>query len=121
MASEVKGPRSGRVLVAGILLLAFVAGVGNVTFQALRPRDPAVRGVLLDVRAASIVHAESVTLRDDDGRVWTFRVDPEVATNRQEPQSAAHLRQHLALGDAVRVRYRDTPDGPLAVRILDDP
>ena len=31
----------------------------------------------------------------------------------------SHLRQHMMLGDPVIIRYRDTSDGPVAVRILD--
>jgi hypothetical protein len=56
-------------------------------------------GVLLEVQARSLIEAESVTLRDDRGQLFTFRVDPEVMTNRDAPQTASHLRQHMALAD----------------------
>lgn len=85
-----------------------------------RPQLRDVHGVLVDVQARSIIHAESVSLRDGQDRMWTFQVSPEVATNPVEPQSASHLRQHMFLGERMRVYYRETPEGLLAVRIVDD-
>ncbi len=64
-----------------------------------------VRGNLLKVEGRSIILAGQIVLPDDSGQVWTFRVDPEVATICEEPQSASHLRQRMAVGDALIVRY----------------
>jgi len=92
--------------------LGFIIGCSNVG-------ESSVRGILVGVEARSIVVAEQIRLRDDQGTVWTFRVDPEVATNREEPQSASHLRQHMIAGDPMIVRYRAEADGLLAVRVQD--
>jgi hypothetical protein len=99
-----------------------VAALGASAWLTLGTSEPAlreVRGSLLEVQSSSLVFADRVVLRDAEGRTWSFVVDPDVATNREEPQSAAHLRVHLSLADPVVVRYRETPDGPVAVRIVD--
>ena len=119
-----QGHRSSRLIIAvAILTCVLVVAVGvkewlDGDIGAIGSRR-SVRGVLVDVQGASIVFAERVTLRGDDGEVQSFLVDPEVATNRDEPQSASHLRQHMVLGDPVIIRYRLTDDGPVAVRIVD--
>ena len=119
-----QGHRSRRLIIAvAILTCVLVVAVGvkgwlSGDIGAIGARR-SVRGVLVDVQGASIVFAERVTLRGDDGEVQSFLVDPEVATNRDEPQSASHLRQHMVLGDPVIIRYRLTDDGPVAVRIVD--
>jgi len=105
------------------VLLALLAAIGFGVYRLAVARGPAelstVRGVLLEVRASSRVLPEGLVLRDNDGQVWDFRVDPEVASNREEPQTAGHLRQHMALVEPVIIRYRQTPDGLLAVRVAD--
>jgi hypothetical protein len=84
-----------------------------------RQTPPEVRGVLVDVQSREIVNADAITLRDDGGALHTFRVSPEVASDREHPNTASHLRQHLALADPVIVRYRETAEGRLAVQIVD--
>jgi hypothetical protein len=81
--------------------------------------DREIRGILVEVQSHQIVNADEVTLRDADGELHTFRVDPEVASNPDHPNTASHLRQHMINADPVIIRYRDTPEGPVAVRILD--
>ena len=78
------------------------------------------RGILLDVQSKDLVQAETITLRSDSGVVRTFRVSPEVASDPQHPNPASHLRQHMTVADRVVVRYRDAPDGPVAVQIVDE-
>lgn len=121
-AAGVRARRSVALAVAALLLL----GLGAVVIFAVRATAPnpaaelrTVRGVLLSVQSSNPVQADQVTLRDDEGRVWTFQVSPEVAANPEEPQSAGHLRQHMALVEPVVVRYREGSDGLVALRILD--
>jgi len=78
-----------------------------------------VSGVLVNVESQQIVYANSITLRTNDGRELTFRVTPDVAQNPDHPNTASHLRQHMMMADPVTVEYRDTPNGPEAVSILD--
>ena len=115
---------SRRVVTAWALcvcVLIVAIGVMAWLYPNLWPFDTrrSVRGVIVQVDGASIVFAERVTLRGDDGVTQSFLVDPEVATNRDEPQSASHLRQHMVLGDPVIVRFHVTDDGPVALRIVD--
>jgi hypothetical protein len=101
--------RSALVIVWTVLALA--VGCGQKPLE--------VRGVLVDVQSREIVNADAITLRDEGGTLHTFRVSPEVATDREHPNTASHLRQHLALADPVIVRYRATAEGPLAFQIVD--
>jgi hypothetical protein len=78
-----------------------------------------VRGILLDVQSHEIVNADTITLRSAEGAVRTYRVSPEVAADRTHPNTAAHLRQHMAAGDPVVVYYRETAEGPVAVQVVD--
>jgi hypothetical protein len=78
-----------------------------------------VQGVLIEVQSSEIVNAEAITLRAADGTIHTFRVSPEVAANREHPTTASHLRQHMAVADPVIVRYRETPEGWVALQIVD--
>ena len=54
-----------------------------------------------------------------DGGGALIVVSPEVARNPEHPNSASHLRQHMMVGDPVIIQYRQTTEGPLAMRILD--
>jgi hypothetical protein len=84
-----------------------------------RPTIHEVRGILMAVEARDLVNAERVTLREQDGTTHVFLVSSEVAENPEHPNSASHLRQHMAAADPVIVRYQDSPAGPVATRILD--
>lgn len=75
--------------------------------------------MLVDVQSSEIVHAEAITLRDDRGTLHTFRVSPQVAEDREHPNTASHLRQHMAAADPVVVRFLDTDEGRLATQIRD--
>lgn len=107
-----------RLAAGGALLLVAALGVVLWLSQA-GAGEQEVEGVLVDVQSRDIVNAERVTLRDAEGALRAFRVSPEVAANPDHPNSASHLRQHLAAADPVIVRFKMTPDGPVAIRILD--
>ena len=101
-------------------MVVLTLAAGAYAMRSPQLRD--VHGVLVDVQARSIVHAERISLRDGQDQIWMFQVSPEVASDPNEPQSASHLRQHMLFlfGERMRVYYRETPDGLLAVRIIDD-
>jgi hypothetical protein len=67
----------------------------------------------VNVQARSIAVAEAITLRVADGRELMLRVDPGADV------TPGHLREHMTLGEPVRVTYQQTPDGLLATRIDD--
>jgi hypothetical protein len=109
---------AGAIAVAAVTLISGSCGMNDIH---------EVRGVLVDVQSHEIQNADTITLRDDHGTLQTFRVSPEVANNSDHPNSAAHLRQHMMLGDPVIIRYRLTEEEPsairtpVALRILDVP
>jgi len=112
--------RDGRVKLIIILAVAtYIVGTMVYLFARSLPQTQEIRGVLIDVQSREIVNADAVTLRDEGGVDRTFRVSPEVANNSEHPNSASHLRQHMMLADPVIIRYHNTADGPVAVRILD--
>jgi hypothetical protein len=102
--------------VRTILLAVCVAGA---LIAGCSQRVPEVRGVLVDVQSLEIVNAESITVRDDQGVLHPFLVGSEVASDREHPNTASHLRQHMAVADPVIVRYRTTAEGQVALQILD--
>ncbi|MSQ14920.1 MAG: hypothetical protein EXR50_03550 [Dehalococcoidia bacterium] len=78
-----------------------------------------MKGVLVDVQARSITDADSITLRDQAGKVYLFRVSPGVTQDPDHPTNASHLRAHMAQGQPVIVTYEDAVAGLLAVRVID--
>lgn len=108
---------TGSVALIAVAVIAWVA----ITRSQAPSSEGEVRGLLVDVQAQEIVHAEALTVRDAAGALHTFRVSAEVAENSDHPVSASHLRQHMAAGDPVIVRFRMAPEGALAVRVLDVP
>ena len=102
-------------------MLALAAGLCALLVSCGSSGEQEIRGILVDVQAREIANADAVTLRDGSGRLHTFRVSPEVAANPEHPNTASHLRQHMVNADPVIIRYRETPDAPLALRILDAP
>ncbi len=102
------GPRPW--LLAALLALGVVA----LGCQGQGPGAPQqVRGLLINVQASSITQTTGLTVRTDDGRELTFRVDKSV------DMTPGHLREHMTLALPVIVSYVQTPGGLLAVRIDD--
>jgi hypothetical protein len=101
-------------------LVGLLGALFMVVLASCAPNpEHAVSGILIDVQAAEIVHAETVNLRDNDGKVWSFRVSRTVADNPEESFSASHLRQHMMLAQPVEVRYLESTAGLEAIRIRD--
>jgi hypothetical protein len=114
-------PRMARRGVAGsragsgaVLALAAAVALWSAGCQAHAQAVPQqARGLVINVQARSIAETEVITIRTDDGRELTLRVD------RAADMTPGHLREHMALGQPVVVTYQQTPDGLLATRIDD--
>lgn len=76
-------------------------------------------GIVIDVRSSGPATVTGFTLRTDDGRLMSFRVDETSTGDGAFP--SVHLRDHLASSQRVAVRYVATDDGLLAVRLADAP
>lgn len=103
-----------RWLLAAALLLAIACGGGQATATA-DAGEPGrqVRGHIVEVVARNITEIESVSIRDQDGRRWTFTTEGYTGV------TPAHLREHQLFGQQVVVSYVEREDRLVAVKIGD--
>jgi len=73
-------------------------------------------GVVVAVDAAGLAEVRGFTLRTNDARMLTFRID---ALENAVEFPPSHLIEHQATSQAVRVSYRLEGDDLVAVRIED--
>ena len=67
----------------------------------------------MGVVARNITEIESVSIRDQDGRRWTFTTEGYTGV------TPAHLREHQLFGQQVVVSYVEREDRLVAVKIGD--
>ena len=103
------------LLALGIgLLLLLTMGLG-VACSSSRDKVETVRGLVVDVKAVSITEMESLTVRDEDGRVWRF-----TAEGFTDPIfTPSHLRQHGITGEMVTIYFKKRGDELIIVRVTD--
>jgi hypothetical protein len=77
------------------------------------------RGVLLAVDSPSIQRVERFTLRTDDGQVLDFSAAPDFNSGASHAMSPGHLRQHMALAEAITVTYREENGRLIALNATD--
>jgi hypothetical protein len=63
--------------------------------------------VLLEVKSAGIQQVDGFTLRTDDGQELSFVAAPNFNAGATHVMTPGHMRQHMALADAVEVTYRE--------------
>ena len=109
-----------RWLLAAALLLAIACGGGQATAttDATAATDAGdagrqVRGHILEVVARNITEIERVSIRDQDGRRWTFTTEGYAGV------TPAHLREHQLFGQQVVVSYVERENRLVAVKIGD--
>ena len=107
-----------RWLLAAALLLAIACGGATATTDTGDATDAGdagrqVRGHILEVVARNITEIERVSIRDQDGRRWTF------TTEGYTGMTPAHLREHQLFGQQVVVSYIEREDRLVAVNIGD--
>ena len=109
-----------RWLLAAALLLAIACGGGQATATADASANTdagdtgrQVRGHILEVVARNITEIERVSIRDQDGRRWTFTTEGYTGV------TASHLREHQLSGQQVVVSYVEREDRLVAVKIGD--
>ncbi len=87
---------------------------------ACRPPQPqTVRGILVDVQSPSILRVESFTVRAEDGRELRFEAAPNFNQGVQHAMSPGHMREHMALADAVTVTFREEDGRLVALSAVD--
>jgi len=109
-----------RWLLVAALSLAIACGGGQApaTADATAATDAGdagrqVRGHILEVVARNITEIERVSIRDQDGRRWTFTTEGYTGV------TPAHLREHQLFGQQVVVSYVEREDRLVAVKIGD--
>ena len=76
-------------------------------------------GVLLSVESPSIQRVDRFTLRTDDGQELNFTAAPDFNANASHAMSPGHMRQHMALADAVTITYREQNGALVALNATD--
>ena len=76
-----------------------------------------VAGFVVDVKSTSLTEIQSFTLRTPDGQELVFKVGALELDGGAFP--AGHLRQHMALNQAVAVAYREEGGERVAYRLVD--
>jgi hypothetical protein len=113
----VRKPRAARLVLAVAVATALLAGCFPGP-QGMATEGEAV-GLITDVQGSGPAAVDRFTLRTDDGRVLTLRVDP--ARLSADSFVPAHLREHLASGVRVLVSYESEGDQLVATRLADAP
>ncbi len=72
-----------------------------------------VRGVVVEAIDRNLAEIETLRLRDQDGRVWTFTTDGDLEKN------GAHLRLHQVLGQTIEVIYVEREGRLIATALRD--
>lgn len=103
---------------SAVVAVLFAALVGACTLgPAGIEAEGQVIGLVTAVVGSGPADVERFTLRTDEGRELTFEIRPE----RLDPASfaPAHLREHLASGEKVAVRWVEEGGRLLAIRLED--
>ena len=94
-------------------ITALLCALG-VFLMACNSVEPGVaRGVIVEVTDRNLAEIEVLTIRDGDGRLWTFTTEEALEKN------GAHLRLHQVLGQTIEVRYQERGGRLIAVGLRD--
>jgi hypothetical protein len=102
------------------VVLLLVAGCSAAPAASpVKTQTQTARGVLLDVVSPGIQQVERFTLRTDDGQVLSFVAAPDFNAGLSHAMTPGHMRQHMALADAVIVTYRNESGTLVALSATD--
>ena len=102
-----------RLVALGAIVSGFVLVLLTGYVLVSRSGEQRARGVVTEVVARDIGHAESITLRTDDGRQLRFMVAQD------ELKTPGHLREHMTYGMPLIVYYRQEGNTLVTVRMED--
>lgn len=88
-----------------------------IALAACGPAPQTVAGFVVDVQSTSLTQIDSFSLRTQDGEELTFTVGALELDGGAFP--AGHLREHMALAQAVAVAYREEGGRRVAYRLAD--
>ena len=98
-------------LPSGLLILSVLSLL--IVATACGKEPGVVRGVVVEAIDRNLAEIETLRVRDEDGRVWTFTTDGGLEKN------GAHLRMHQVLGQTIEVTYAER-EGQLIATALRD-
>jgi hypothetical protein len=104
---------SGVAAAVLVLALALLSGCGGGT-EATPEGGGLVHGLVVAVEGRTIIELESLSIRDEAGKIWTF-----TAGEGFVGFTPSHLREHQLLGHPVVVTYATDGDTLVAVEIAD--
>lgn len=104
--------QAGPLVVA--LFLALIIACGGNGPDSENPGSDQVRGMVVEVAGRNIVELESLRIRDESGKEWTFGADQGFIGF-----TPSHLREHQLVGESVLVSYI-TRGGQLVVVDISD-
>ena len=96
-----------------VLALALLSGCGGQT-EATPESGLQVKGLVAAVEGRSITELESLEIRDETGKNWTFTAGAGFVGF-----TPSHLREHQLQGHPVTVTYAAEGDTLVAVNITD--
>ena len=102
-------------LLVAALLPAVVACDSNSSDGATEGTVGTVRGLIQEVKSASLLEVESLVVLDENGNLWEF----ETRGKRFAEFAPSHLREHMVLGQQVSVTYHSEGIVLVADRIAD--
>ena len=72
-----------------------------------------VRGIVVEVAGRNLLEVETLKVRTQDGKTWTFTTDGPL------PFTASHLREHQLFGQTVLVFFTKRDGQLVAVDLAD--
>jgi len=99
-----------RTAAAAVLAIALATA-------ACGPAPRTAAGFVVDVKSTSLTQIDSFTLRTQEGTEMVFGVGPLELDGGAFP--AGHLREHMALAQAIAVAYREENGERVAYRLAD--
>ena len=97
-----------------ILLISAALAISALACGSDSDDSKTVTGQVVDVQAVSLEAFSSLTVRDEDGREWTFKGGLFTGF------TPSHLVAHRAENAPVVVTYRENADGSLTALKLED-
>lgn len=96
-----------------VVALALVLACGGNGASANPDATEQVRGHIVEVVARNITEVETLRIRDESGRVWTFTTEGFAGF------TPSHLQEHQLFGQPVLVSYVEKDGKLVAVDITD--
>ena len=98
---------------AGLVALSVLCSLLLATAACGGDEPGVVRGMVVEAIDRNLAEIETLRVRDDAGRLWTFTTVGALEKN------GTHLRLHQVLGETIEVSYEER-DGRLIATALRD-